>query len=104
MLRKFITNLMVLAIAFTVTTTANAGGGDYTFTVSDGAGSTGDDITLAALMDNIGADVQGWSMGVCHPTDLLTINGATSGADTATSNEGDTPDFDEISVYSTGAT
>ena len=104
MLRKFITNLMVLAIAFTVTTTANAGGGDYTFTVTDGAGSTGDDVTLAALLDNIGADVQGWSMGVCHPTDLLTINGATSGADTATSNEGGTPDFDQISVYSTGAT
>ena len=104
MLRKIMTSLMALTIAFSIQATANAGGSDYTFTVTGGSGSTGDSFTAAALLDNVGADIQGWSLGICVDPAALTVDGAATGADTATSNDGDSPDFDQIGVFTTGAT
>ena len=104
MLRKIITSLVVLTIAFSIHATANAGGSGFTFSVTGGSGSTGDSFTSSAMLDNTGSDIQGWSFGVCIDPAALTINGAASGAGTATSNDGGTPDFDQIGVFSTGAT
>lgn len=105
MLRKFMTGFVVLTVSLTVAVSASAGGGsDYTFSATDASGSPGDAISSSATMDNAGGDVQGWSFGVCHDEAALTIGDAVSGADTATSNAGGTPDFEQISTYSGGAT
>jgi len=104
MLRKIMTSLVALTIAFSIHASVNAGGSDYTFTATGGSGSTGDSFTSAALLDNAGSDIQGWSLGMCVDPAALTVNGANSGADTATANDGDTPDFDQIGIFTTGAT
>ncbi len=104
MLRKTMTSLMVLTIAFSVSSTVMAGGNDYTFSMTGGAGSTGDSFTAAAMLDNAGGEIQGWSLGVCVDPAALTVDGAGMGADTATAKNGGEPDFHQIGVFTTGAT
>lgn len=104
MLRKFMTGFVVLTVFLAVTVSVNAGGGDYVFYASSAAGSQGDSITSSCLMDNSGGDIQGWSFGICSDSAALTVDAANMGSGTATSKNGDEPDFHQIGVFADGAT
>ena len=60
--------LMIALLLFCIPAFAQTG----TFTMTSGAGTTGDQIPLEVLLDN-DSDVQGFSMGVSHDGALATI-------------------------------
>ena len=108
MLRKFMTGFVVLAVIFMVTTTVDAGGGDpdYVFSMSPALieGAPGSSHGAAAILDNFGGEVQGWSYGVCHDTANVSLTDVVTGADTDTAKNGGPVDFDNINLEPGGVT
>ncbi len=68
---------------------------DYIMTIGDLSGSIGDDETVSVLLDNVGMPLSGWSLGVCHDSNLLEIEKVDLGEifDTVV------PDFEIRNVY-----
>ena len=79
-------------------------GQDYSLSVSSGSIPDGGSGSLAITMDNNGADVAGWSFGVCNDTGFLTCTGAADGSTTAVVKNGGPPDFNQIGVFDEGFT
>ncbi len=79
-------------------------GQDYSLSVSSGSIPDGGSGSLAITMDNNGADVAGWSFGVCNDTGFLTCTGAVDGSTTAVVKNGGPPDFNQIGVFDEGFT
>ena len=67
---------------------------DFVFEVPDHFGGQGLEVDLEVLLDNTSVDnIQGWSLGVCHDPNDLTILDAVHGATTEAFNDGDGPDL-----------
>lgn len=105
MKRGLVTGCAVLAILFCAST-AFAGGSLYSLSLSGGGlYGTGDTVTLISNLDSsLGADVQGWSYGICHDPAFMTLDTVALGADAATVNQGGAPDFAELAIFPEGAT
>ncbi len=56
---------------------------DYFFHITDGADDGTGSATVSVLFDNTGDGVQGWAYGVCHDTDILSIESIADGGTTA---------------------
>ena len=77
---------------------------ETSFSAEGGTIPEGGNGVLSLSMDNTGNVIAGWSFGICNDTSLLTVNDASSGADTDTSKNGAAPDFNQIGVFAEGAT
>ncbi len=72
---------------------------NFTFKVTDASGGQGSQRDLHVLIDNEKDQVQGWSLGVCHDPNLLTINSVGHGPDLQAFNDGEGPDIFFYNVY-----
>ena len=94
---------LVLTTLF-VAITGSVSGQDYLLSVSDGTISEGGSGSLTISLDNNGADMQGWSFGVCNDTASLVCTDAVDGSTTATVNQGGPPGFNQIGIFDEGFT
>jgi hypothetical protein len=104
--RKFITGLVTVAL-LCVVGTLGAQNPNYVFSISGPAtvAGTGGPYSATALLDSsAGANLQGWSFGVCNNTAALTCVSVTDGSTTLTAKNGAPPDFNEKSVSPGGYT
>ena len=78
-----------------------------TMNASDATAAAGASVDIDFTMDSGAGDIQGWSLGVCHPADL-TANSISDGAgaanSTSTVKSGSPADFIETSIYAEGWT
>ncbi len=72
---------------------------NFTFTVTDANGGQGSQRDLHVLLDSEKDRVKGWSLGVCHDPNLLTINSVGHGPDLQAFNDGEGPDLFFYNVY-----
>ena len=77
---------------------------DLILSVTDASGIPGSSFEVRCLFDNNAARSQGWSWGLCHDTDLLSVNSVVDGATTATVNQGGPPDFNQVEIVPGGWT
>ena len=94
---------LVLTTLF-VAITGSVSGQDCLLSVSDGTISEGGSGSLTISLDNNGADMQGWSFGVCNDTASLVCTDAVDGSTTATVNQGGPPGFNQIGIFDEGFT
>ncbi|MDC3251586.1 hypothetical protein OAU96_01610 [Planctomycetota bacterium] len=62
------------------------------------ASSIGDQVSLSALLDNNGGDIQGWSYGACHDGSVLSLNTVADGSTTLDVKNGSPPEFNQVNV------
>ncbi|MDE0960404.1 MAG: hypothetical protein OSB09_06460 [Planctomycetota bacterium] len=72
----------------------------YDLSLSSAEGAPGSSADLQVLLDNNGDDIQGWSFGVCHDGQALSLTAVVDGATTMTVKNGDEPDFNQVNVVS----
>ena len=94
-------NLFVTAFLLVATTVSAQ---DYVLSISSGSIPNNGSGDLTVNLDNNGGELQGWSFGACNDTAFLTCTGVVDGSTVATVNDGDTPDFNESSVFDEGFT
>ena len=92
------TSKIALTLAFALLIGAPAFA-QYDLTMTDAAGAPGASVDIQVLLDNNGDDIQGWSFGGCHDGTALSLTAVVDGADTATVNDGDSPDFNQVNVF-----
>ena len=103
-MQKFLMSVALLVLSASLVQ-AQPVNPDYIFRVVGSAGPQGSVRDAAMILDSsAGIDLQGWSLGVCHDTSLLTILDIVSGADAEVSNNGSPPDFSAIQLLPDGAT
>ncbi len=94
-------NLLVTAFLLVATTVSAQ---DYVLSISSGSIPNNGSGDLTVTLDNNGGEMQGWSFGACNDTAFLTCTGVADGSTVATVNDGDTPDFNQSSVFDDGFT
>ena len=78
----------VLALVLTATTVF-AQDPNYIMSASDASGATGDAISVSVNIDSsAGADLQGWSFGLCSDSAALQVDSQTLGAESDLANNG----------------
>ena len=88
---------------FTVTALSAWGGdADYTVRINDATGETETAGDVIISLDVTADDVYGWSVAVCHDSDLVTLEEVLDGADLAVANDGDAPEFAQVTLYDDG--
>ena len=94
-------NLLVTAFLLVATSISAQ---DYVLSISSGSIPNNGSGDLTVTLDNNGGEMQGWSFGACNDTAFLTCTGVADGSTIATVNDGDTPDFNQSSVFDEGFT
>jgi hypothetical protein len=97
--RKFITGLVALAVVCMATSL----GAQYIISVESGNSFPGGTANLAAVLDNNGNAIAGWSYGVCDTSDDITATAVGLG-DCATVKNGSAADFNERATFPGGWT
>ena len=97
---KRLLGAVALSAALAVGGVAQAQSTDYTLSVQ---GSTSQNVNasfdLSVQLDSAtGADVSGWSFGLCHDSTLFDITAAADGATTQVVKNGDGPDFNQTNL------
>jgi hypothetical protein len=82
------------------------GGGPVTstFTVASGPAETGDVVVRPVTLAHGGSGLAGWSLGVCHPPELLELLSVVEGTALLTAKNGGVPDFHQVSLLADGFT
>lgn len=73
MIRKFSAGLAVIALVCAASS-ASAQDPNYTTSLTSGAGAAGATLTIDALVSNPGADLEGWSYGVCSGPEVSALS------------------------------
>lgn len=100
----------VLAVALILSAAApglvaNAQGNpDYVLSVGNAETAPGAIVTVPVLLDNNGANIQGWSFGICSDEAEILVASASLGSTTQTVKFGDPPDFEQINLEEGGWT
>lgn len=102
--RKLTACLAVVALAL-VAGDLGAQDPNYVLTVDGALLEPGDSVTLSTTLDSAGgADIQGWSYGICHDSAALELTAMGDGATTLTVKNGVAPDFNETAMLLDGYT
>lgn len=100
-MRKLIGAIAAATLCLTLAPLVHAGG-TVQFSVTDGTGAQGGQVTVQALLDNDQGDVQGWSFGICDVPGAVVAVDAVAGATMATINNGDEADFVSLELETGG--
>ena len=93
--------LGITLLAFVAVGTVNAQNPDYILSITNVSGESGTTVDVNCLLDSsAGSDIEAWSWGVCHDSNLLTVNFAGNGVTTATVNNGGPPDVAMYELFS----
>ncbi len=65
---------------------------------TSGSGPSGATVVTRSLMDNPGGELAGWSIAICHDSNIEVVE-VTSGTASTTANAGGAADFDELSLF-----
>lgn len=83
---------------------AGGGGATTTFSVADGPALTGEIVVRPVAIDHVGGGLVGWSLGVCHPADLVELLAVADGPGLLTAKNGAPPDFHLLQLLPDGFT
>jgi len=81
-----------------------AGGAASAFSIASGDSLTGETVVRPVAIDHSGAGLAGWSLGVCHPNDLLELLSVADGPALLAAKNGAPPDFHLLQIHPGGFT
>jgi len=78
------------------------GAGEVTFKATDVTAVEAGQVSVKILIDNNSTNVYGWSYGICHDPEYLSVAATETGEDTASLKEGNGPDYDLVNICDGG--
>ncbi len=94
--------LFLLALAAGESPVSGQPAADYVMILGSGAGAPLSTVDIVVTFDNNGANIEGWSFGVCSNPAELEILDVADGSTTATVNNGSPPFFHALSLFPDG--
>ncbi|MDE0959407.1 MAG: hypothetical protein OSB09_01355 [Planctomycetota bacterium] len=92
-------SVMLLSIMLLSGQSAHAQDPGYIFKFdTSSSGPSGATVTSRALIDNLGGDLAGWSIAICHDANMEVVE-VLSGTASTTANSGGPADFDELTLF-----
>jgi hypothetical protein len=95
--RKFITGLVVLAVAC-LATSLGAQNPNYILSLTTASTTAGGSATIEAQVDNNGSALDGWSYGVCHNVAEALVTSVAAGPQMGTINGGSMAGFASLTI------
>jgi hypothetical protein len=95
---------VAVLLATSPTLAGGGGAGSSTFSVDAGDALTGEIVSRPVAIDHSGVGLAGWSLGVCHESDLLELISVADGPALLTAKNGAPPDFHLLQLHPGGFT